>query len=578
MASAPRAGARRSIRQPISESIGGGGRPRSRRAASRATADGALLRDGSASSWCSPRIRPRRSGAACCPSSGASASRSTSCTATISPARAGRRHVAHPRRDHRALAHRPGAHGTPGRHRRGPHRPLLRGAHLLGGAAAGLRRARGRAGPALSGSRPSPAGWLGAGLVDRRGPGRESERHRGRHRGDAAAAPGPRRSSGTVARCRISRGASALSDAAACRFPPRSRHGWPRRRPLPERAAYLGARATATSPTASCWRCSPRIWRRPRRGHDGAAPRDAAASRRASASTDLAGPLDLVAAACCRPRWPRTGCGPCDADRAVRPPRGPARSPGGGRSRLAAALGELLRAWGMGAGIREGGTNGPAHSRRSCRRPGRPGPPMPDGLGASRKRAETWALFRLLARARAVYGPELLGPFVISMTRGPRRRADRARPRPLGRRDGGARRWCRSSRRWTTWTRRRPCWPSSSRCEAYRAHLRGRGGEQTVMIGYSDSNKDGGYLAANWALYRAQERIARVCAGPRRPPHALPRARRHAWPAAAGRPAAPSAPSRRNGRRALPRSRSKGRCSRRATPRPTWPTATSSRS
>ena len=26
------------------------------------------------------------------------------------------------------------------------------------------------------------------------------------------------------------------------------------------------------------------------------------------------------------------------------------------------------------------------------------------------------------------------------------------------------------------------------------------------MIGYSDSNKDGGYLAANWALYRAQER------------------------------------------------------------------------
>jgi phosphoenolpyruvate carboxylase len=32
-----------------------------------------------------------------------------------------------------------------------------------------------------------------------------------------------------------------------------------------------------------------------------------------------------------------------------------------------------------------------------------------------------------------------------------------------------------------------------------------------VMIGYSDSNKDGGYLAANWALYRAQEAIARTC-------------------------------------------------------------------
>lgn len=32
------------------------------------------------------------------------------------------------------------------------------------------------------------------------------------------------------------------------------------------------------------------------------------------------------------------------------------------------------------------------------------------------------------------------------------------------------------------------------------------------MIGYSDSNKDGGYLAANWALYEAQERITTACA------------------------------------------------------------------
>jgi phosphoenolpyruvate carboxylase len=31
------------------------------------------------------------------------------------------------------------------------------------------------------------------------------------------------------------------------------------------------------------------------------------------------------------------------------------------------------------------------------------------------------------------------------------------------------------------------------------------------MIGYSDSNKDGGYLAANWALYQAQENIAKLC-------------------------------------------------------------------
>ncbi|MEO3760469.1 phosphoenolpyruvate carboxylase [Mycobacterium sp. B14F4] len=39
---------------------------------------------------------------------------------------------------------------------------------------------------------------------------------------------------------------------------------------------------------------------------------------------------------------------------------------------------------------------------------------------------------------------------------------------------------------------------------AYRAMVSARGESQEVMLGYSDSNKDGGYLAANWALYRAE--------------------------------------------------------------------------
>ncbi|HJT92606.1 MAG TPA: phosphoenolpyruvate carboxylase, partial [Mycobacterium sp.] len=38
----------------------------------------------------------------------------------------------------------------------------------------------------------------------------------------------------------------------------------------------------------------------------------------------------------------------------------------------------------------------------------------------------------------------------------------------------------------------------------YRAMVSARGESQEVMLGYSDSNKDGGYLAANWALYRAE--------------------------------------------------------------------------
>lgn len=38
----------------------------------------------------------------------------------------------------------------------------------------------------------------------------------------------------------------------------------------------------------------------------------------------------------------------------------------------------------------------------------------------------------------------------------------------------------------------------------YRAMVEAQQGVQEVMLGYSDSNKDGGYLAANWALYRAE--------------------------------------------------------------------------
>ena len=38
------------------------------------------------------------------------------------------------------------------------------------------------------------------------------------------------------------------------------------------------------------------------------------------------------------------------------------------------------------------------------------------------------------------------------------------------------------------------------------------GGRAQVMVGYSDSGKDGGYLAAQWAIYRAQEELAAVAA------------------------------------------------------------------
>ncbi|MEO6565772.1 MAG: phosphoenolpyruvate carboxylase, partial [Casimicrobiaceae bacterium] len=44
----------------------------------------------------------------------------------------------------------------------------------------------------------------------------------------------------------------------------------------------------------------------------------------------------------------------------------------------------------------------------------------------------------------------------------------------------------------------------------YRRWLHGRDEWQEVMLGYSDSNKDGGYVTANWALYRAEMRLVAV--------------------------------------------------------------------
>ncbi len=43
-----------------------------------------------------------------------------------------------------------------------------------------------------------------------------------------------------------------------------------------------------------------------------------------------------------------------------------------------------------------------------------------------------------------------------------------------------------------------------------RRSLRDQGGVQEVMIGYSDSNKDGGFFTANWELYTAQMRLTRL--------------------------------------------------------------------
>lgn len=45
---------------------------------------------------------------------------------------------------------------------------------------------------------------------------------------------------------------------------------------------------------------------------------------------------------------------------------------------------------------------------------------------------------------------------------------------------------------------------------AYREHLQRRGNKQTIMLGFSDGTKDGGYLRANWSIFQAKENLTRL--------------------------------------------------------------------
>jgi len=175
--------------------------------------------------------------------------------------------------------------------------------------------------------------------------------------------------------------------------------------------------------------------------------------------------------------------------------------------RLNAALGEILRALDLADDF--------AAMPEEDRLPlltGLLSDPLPElsaHPGVTAATAETWSLFQLITRVRDVYGAELLGPFVISM--------------------------CRSAcdvltvlllARWTgcdTGLQIVPLFETIEDLQAapsilenlftlplYRQHLATCENAQIVMIGYSDSNKDGGYVAANWSLYRAQEHITKV--------------------------------------------------------------------
>ncbi len=175
---------------------------------------------------------------------------------------------------------------------------------------------------------------------------------------------------------------------------------------------------------------------------------------------------------------------------------------------LRAALSELLRALGITSSFEF--DTAEKRTELLVRLLGQAPPELASHPGITRQTAETVALFQLIARTRRIYGPDLLGPVIISMTCDA---ADVLTVLLLAR-------WTGSD----ACLQIAPLFETITDLEAaphilatlfslpvYRQHLETCCEEQMVMIGYSDSNKDGGYLAANWALYEAQANIAVVC-------------------------------------------------------------------
>ena len=176
-------------------------------------------------------------------------------------------------------------------------------------------------------------------------------------------------------------------------------------------------------------------------------------------------------------------------------------------SRYNAALGETLRA----LDITSEFTEMPDEERLSLliRLLSSPLPDLSEHPGFTPATAETWALFQLIARARDVYGPELLGPVVISMCRSA---SDVLSVLLLARWTG-----CDDGLQIVPLFETiedlqaaSPIFENLYTLQVYREHLNRCGNAQMVMIGYSDSNKDGGYVMATWALYQGQESITKV--------------------------------------------------------------------
>jgi phosphoenolpyruvate carboxylase len=140
-----------------------------------------------------------------------------------------------------------------------------------------------------------------------------------------------------------------------------------------------------------------------------------------------------------------------------------------------------------------------------------PRPLIPTRLDYSPDTVEVIATFRAVASILERLSPEAVETCIVSMTRGA---SDLLAPLLLAKEAGLFRpfRFSRLSMAplFETGADLACCdevLEACMRLPIYRNHLALRGFVQEVMIGYSDSNKDVGYAAANWALYQAQRKL-----------------------------------------------------------------------
>jgi phosphoenolpyruvate carboxylase len=136
--------------------------------------------------------------------------------------------------------------------------------------------------------------------------------------------------------------------------------------------------------------------------------------------------------------------------------------------------------------------------------------PLTARLDFSDETNETIGLFRLIRQAREIIGPESVQTYIISMTT----ESSNMLEVLLFARDAGLMGQIQVVPLFETIEDLRSAAQIMSKLfqnAAYHQHLARLDNRQQIMIGYSDSNKDGGYLIANWMLFEAQRGLAKVC-------------------------------------------------------------------